>query len=366
MGRFTSPHLYSYFERITINEYEIEPSILMDYLYNVKNHAKSLEDEGHEYPTEFEILTAIALKCFKDYKVDIAILEVGMGGIYDSTNVIESPLVSVITSIGCDHTQYLGDTLKEIAHNKAGIIKTNVPVVTGEINDDALSVIRKRATQLNARLFHANEIKIKLLKPPDLSGFTIDIKGLSINIESVKISLLGDFQLTNISVSILVLEILKNNGYKITNEIIAKTFPSLKHPGRLEIVSNNPLVIVDVAHNPQGSQALARSLETLLPNKKKVLVCGFLDDKDIQENLKPLGNKTKICIITKPKSHRSSNWHNIAFIWQQEFPHIKFIVEENIQRAVEKGFSLVGTGEYLLIAGSFYLLSEARQLFVQN
>lgn len=360
VGRFISPHIHSYRERFIINDQEIKEDILLEYLYKIEANLEKMSHQGYDRVTEFELLTAIAFQYFKDSEVDIAVLETGMGGLYDSTNVV-SPLLSIITGIDYDHQSYLGNSLEEIALNKAGIIKPGVPVVVGNMNETALQVIKDRAHIQGARVFPAFLGQVKRRGNPGIDGQVVEIKYPGWEIEKVPFSLLGDFQLHNLAVAITSLMVLKQQGYNINSEHITNALPGLKHHGRMELVSSNPPIILDVAHNPQAARALATALNSLFPNRQCIMVCGMLDDKDSVAILRELGGDCRACVITRPENQRGAHWQRVAEQWQLLYPDKEVWVEEDIEKAVKTGISLLRADEYLLVAGSFYILDRARR-----
>lgn len=360
VGRFTSPHLHSYRERITIDNQTIDAESMQQGLNHVEELVTTMLAEGYDRPTEFEVLTALAFWYFKVQKVKIAVMEVGMGGLYDSTNVI-IPLVSIITSIDVDHINFLGPTLKDIALNKAGIIKNGVPVVAGPMDETCLAVIRQKAAALDAKLYISDTAAVSRSSAPAVSGQMLNINTDWLHLEKINFTLSGDYQLTNLSTALTALGIMQKNGYRIAPEHVQKALTSLKMPGRLEIVSRKPLVIIDVAHNPQGAKALNDSLKALLPGRQRVLVCGVLDDKDAVGILKNLGEKTRKIIITRPEGIRGRNWRRLKNIWQNIFPDKPCCSEENIGEAVKLGCRQLNEGEYLLVTGSFYVINQARR-----
>ena len=366
VGRFISPHLHSYFERISIEGESVPAPRFLAYLERIESLVQIMMREGYSRPTEFEVLTAVAFQYFADEKVDLAIMEVGMGGSYDSTNVMV-PLVSVITGIDYDHTQYLGNTLQEIAENKAGIIKAKVPVVIGAMADEARVVIYEKARELQAPIFESSRTRIySYPESVSLEGRLVDIESETLACIKQPYSLLGEYQLQNLATAIAVLEMLKKAGYSVDNEHLSPTLAQLAIPGRLEILQRDPLVVADVAHNPQGSRALANSLHMLLPRQKKVMVCGILDDKDIQHMLEPLLEATRLCIFTRPESPRAVHWKHAASMLGEVRPEQPCLLVEKIDHAVRRGLEELENEEFLLITGSFYLLDRARRFFLPS
>lgn len=362
VGRFISPHVHSYRERFTINGVEIEPLTLKRYIDEVEEKIENMTREGFPHPTEFEVLTAIAFQYFKDEGVDVGVIEVGMGGLYDSTNVI-TPLVSIITSIGLDHVEFLGGTIAEVAYNKAGIIKNGVPVVVGKLPPEAFKVVLEVAGEKAAPIYDSSLTWVER-EAQDIYGQKVTIDYGGYELKGVDFSLLGDYQLDNLATAYTALMVLKQQGLRISDEDVRTALASLKIPGRLEIVREEPLVIIDVAHNPHGAEALVKSLAALLPERKKVLVCGMVDDKDAYETLKFLGQNTSKCVITRPEGPRGKGWQRAADVLYSLYPELKVYQIEDITKAVEKGLELLSPGEYLLITGSFYVINQARRVFV--
>jgi dihydrofolate synthase/folylpolyglutamate synthase len=363
IGRFTSPHINSYLERITINGKKIDEKICWNYLEDIKTKIDLMLKEGFDHPTEFEVLTAIAFKYFKDCNVDLAVLEVGLGGIYDSTNVVK-PLVSIITSIDYDHMEYLGSTIEDIAANKAGIIKRNIPVIVGPMDNRALKIVREKAHLCDSPVYFNSQVQIIKKREHDLTGQLIDIIYPGGTLEEVLYSLLGEFQLNNLSVVLVAIQILQEKGYKINADAIRESLAYLNNPGRMEIVSKNPLVIIDSGHNPHAVKAVTQTLNSLFYDRKRVLIIGILDDKDIDGMLEILGSKTRACVVTKPYSLRAENWLNIKKAWENLYPDKEVLAVEHIKRAVSIGLEMVRGDEYILITGSFYITNRARKYFI--
>lgn len=362
VGRFTSPHIHSYLERFNIDGKTITALELKKYIDEIEQVIKREFADNVDRPTEFEVLTAIAFKWFKDNEVDIVLLEVGMGGIYDSTNVI-TPEISIITSIDLDHTQFLGNTIAEIAQNKAGIIKREIPIIIGELPQEAYAVIEKIANDNKAPLYKADKNIIVRADNKGLLGYELDIKMGENILKNIFFSLPGDYQLANLATALTAIKILKEKGYLIKDDIINQTLSTLKMPGRLEVISKDPLVILDVAHNAEGARAVNKALQKLLLDKPKVLLCGIVDDKDAYTVLKYLGQNTVRCIIARPEGRRGENWLRLLPVWQELFPEILVHTIEDINEAVNYSLEQLNDEEYLLICGSFYIIDKARRVF---
>lgn len=312
-------------------------------------------------PTEFEILTAAALIYFKQKKVDIAVIEAGMGGVIDSTNVI-TPLVSAITNVRVEHTSYLGTSIREIARNKAGIAKKGVPLICGDSDLVVLDILQEEASRRGAPVLEAGqEVYLERVKNHGLEGFTLDFTTSELAACSVRLSLAGSFQLQNLKTSLAILNQLKKAGWAIESEHIGSGLGKVSWPGRLEKVSDCPEVIIDGAHNPHAARALSQALGEIYPGRHRIMVIGLLDDKEAGDIFPFLADNTRACIVTQPNIKRGRDWRIRAEQARKFFPVVCPI--EQVKDAVECALSMVEKDEYVLITGSFYLLDQARIMF---
>ncbi|MCD7778409.1 MAG: bifunctional folylpolyglutamate synthase/dihydrofolate synthase, partial [Clostridiales bacterium] len=269
-GRYISPSVTSYFEKYQINgEYITEEEYL-----SLAEYILKLCREKKLSPTVFELETVLGFLWFKKKGCDIVVLETGLGGELDATNIINTTLLSVITSIGLDHRNILGDSLREIAAAKAGIIKEGVPVCTAE-KGEVLDVIKKKAEEKNSPLYTADSDKA-LVKSRTLKGTVFDFE----EHKNIKISLLGSYQIKNAALALKSLDVLRGLGYDISCEQIAEGMKKTKWQGRMEVISEKPLFICDGCHNPQGAKAARESMEGLFGDKKLIIIFGVLKDKD--------------------------------------------------------------------------------------
>lgn len=357
VGLFTSPHLHSYTERIRINGKDIEKEDIGHLISEMRIHLDAMIQEGIEHPTEFEVTTALALLYFARQKVDIAIIEVGLGGAIDSTNVID-PRISIITNIGMDHMDYLGPRIVDIARVKSGIIKRKRDVITAADDPEALEVIREKAKEEKANLWeYDQDIFTESLSQTE-EGQVFSCRIQDNRFSNLKITLRGKHQLINASLAVAA-AVKFGVGESVIKEGLAKAL----WPCRLETVSRNPLVVIDAAHNHHGIKVLVQALKEYWPHRKKVLMLGMLADKErekVAEEIAPLAEKV---VITKPNSPRAGQWEQVA-----EFvkPYVsEVIVEENISQAVDRALALTEQGEMLIITGSIYMVSEARAHLLQ-
>ncbi len=271
VGLYTSPYILRFNERMKINGYDIPD----DTLAQLTEEVKPIADQMTDKPTEFELITAIAFLYFAREKADVVVLECGMGGRLDSTNIIEAPLLSVITGISLDHTAFLGDTVEKIAHEKAGIIKHGSPVLFGGKSESAKNIIEKKAKENCSSLFTPDHGKLNITSS-ELSGTVLDYKAY----RNIQIPLLGQYQPFNTALVLEACEILKPIFPSITDSTIKSGLKKVRWPARFEILTNKPLVIFDGAHNPEGIKSAVESVKAYLGSEKVIVMSGVLKDKD--------------------------------------------------------------------------------------
>ncbi|MCD8054536.1 MAG: bifunctional folylpolyglutamate synthase/dihydrofolate synthase [Lachnospiraceae bacterium] len=279
VGLYTSPFIHRFNERMQVNGESIGDEELAELTEMIRPLAESMEDA----PTEFELITALAMEYFRRHACEIVVLEVGLGGELDSTNVISVPEVAVITSIGLDHTAVLGNTLAEIASAKAGIIKEGGDVVSYGKNPEADAVIGTVCREKKARLHRPDYDSLRPVCR-ELTGQTFDYGTL----QGLRIPLLGLYQLDNAAVALTALDVLREKGWKITEEDMREGLAATRWTGRLELLSEHPAVIVDGSHNPPGIRATAESLRTYFGNHKIIFLVGVMADKDVDTILSTL------------------------------------------------------------------------------
>ena len=342
VGKFISPYVHSFTERIQINNTEISQSDLAKFTTVV---AEAIE-KYNLTPTEFEVVTAIGLAYFEAQKCDFVALEVGMGGRFDATNVIPAPEVSVITSISIDHTQYLGNTISEIAFEKCGIIKTGSRVVSYPDNHvNAFEVIKNTTLDKNVPLVVPDKNAIEIL--------SMDIYGTEFiyNGEKYHINMLGGHQVYN---AVTAIEAVKLLG--IEEEYIKKGLSSTKFRGRLDVIAKKPLIIEDGAHNISGITELKKAIQTYFKGKKIILVMAMLKDKEYQECIETISSVADVLIATEPDNPRKATAQEI------EEAAKKFIkstyAEPDVNRAIKLAKGLCTDDDVICVCGSLYLLGE--------
>jgi dihydrofolate synthase/folylpolyglutamate synthase len=303
---YTSPHLIRFNERIRVSGEPIPDEDLIRLLDDVER-ADQIQSAapGGRIGTFFELTTAVAMKWFLEQQVQLAVLETGMGGRLDSTNVVV-PLLSVITAIGLEHTAFLGDTLEKVAAEKAGIIKPGRPVVVGKQKPAAAKVIVEKARAAGAPLLNADErVSVKRLSQ-NLDGQVLSIETADGAWAPFRLPLLGDFQLGNCALAITALEWMRDSlGLPLTQEVIRAGLEKTRWPGRCQVVSRDPLFMVDVAHNPDAAAALAAFLKKFRGDRPVALICGMLADKDAEGFFRLLRPVVDACVLVPLDSERS-------------------------------------------------------------
>lgn len=356
-GLYTSPFLEVFNERIEFNGAYISDEDLEIYTEKVLAKAKEMVAEGLESPTEFEIVTAIAFLYFAEKQADYVVLEVGLGGTGDSTNVVKKPLACIIASISLDHTDRLGNTIEAIAREKAGIIKEGCPVISSTDNETAKAVIKARAEELHADFYDTSKAEQNILKE-ELDGTTFGVNILDKDYE-IKIGMLGRHQMQNATAALAALTLLQREGkIQLTDEAMLAGFAKAKQIGRFEIMETEPYVILDGAHNPDGSRVLKQAMEKHFAGKKILMVTGILADKDIDEVFENFTDITKDFVVTEPNNPRKMHAEELAA--QISAKGGNCIIKAEPAEAVNYARSQNGEYDVILFTGSLYLIGEIR------
>jgi dihydrofolate synthase/folylpolyglutamate synthase len=359
VGMYISPYLVNFGERIQVNGKYISRKELVDYFVKVKKQADYLEKKGIQI-TYFEFVTAMAFLYFRDKKVDFAVIEVGMGGRLDATNVIK-PMVSVITNIGLEHTDYLGSTKIQIAGEKAGIIKENSILVTAEQDPKIKKIFRTVCIKRNTKYLSVMDNYSFYDYSIDLDWQQFKVRGKVENY-AMKIGLLGKHQIINAMTVIAVIEELILLGIVIRKKDILKGLEKAKWPGRLEIVNKNPLVILDCAHNPHGMQTLVDFLKELR-YARMILVLGISSDKDIPEIVKMIVPFSDKLIITQAKYRGAEP----KILEKEARKYAKGIVAiKDVRKAVKEALKSAKKGDVVIVTGSIFTVSEARMIWYSS
>ncbi|MBE0426260.1 MAG: bifunctional folylpolyglutamate synthase/dihydrofolate synthase [Nitrospirae bacterium] len=414
VGLFTSPHLINFTERIKVNGEEISGHEVINLTDEIKDITTKI---GDFYPTFFEVVTAMAMLYFKRKNIDIAVIEVGMGGRLDATNII-MPEVSVITNISFDHKEFLGRSLKEIANEKAGIIKKGIPVLVSSQDPEAMDVIKRKAEEKDAELYIYGRNFFTALKKEDLSGISFDYRDNDSMLNDLELPLIGLHQMENASVAIKTVKIISNKinskfspsptppikggeSQGVTVEVgehtpaplsrgdlpsplagegkgegdnkplnpnwshfIRNGLKNVKWPGRLEIIEGQPLILIDGAHNPAASEAISISIKKVFMDKFKkiIIVLGIMSDKDIKGVMEPLLTVASEIILTSPAYSRAATPEKLAGIAESMgFFNIKIVptVKDALGKAKE---AALNDSSLIVITGSFYTIGEAKEV----
>ena len=303
-GRYVSPASFSYEERFRINEENISKKDLCFYIEKIKNVAEEMVKDGLSHPTMFEIETALSFLYFLDKKVDVVLLETGMGGRLDATNVVKKPIATVIASIGMDHMQFLGDTLEKIASEKAGIIKEGCPVISYDNTKEVNEVIKNKAKQMHAKVTFVNSAGIRVLQE-SLNGESFSYRSSDGRwYEKIEIPLLGRHQINNAALALETLNVIKNY-YCISDFQTEDGMRKTIWRGRIEILEREPMVICDGAHNPDGAKSLLSFLQNNFTNQRLIYIMGVLSDKDYEQMVQILAPSADKIYTVAPDNPRA-------------------------------------------------------------
>ncbi len=363
VGLYTSPHLVDFTERMKINFQSISEEKICELLERIKPYIKEVDHtSGYNHPTFFEVITTMAFLYFFEEKVDFLVLEVGLGGRLDATNVCE-PLISVITHIDYDHMDKLGNSIKEIAREKGGIIKSGGIVITSNQYDEAYDEIKKITCEKNSLIFGINkEINYKIIKS-DVKGNIFNLKGIYNDYKNLYIPLLGKYQVDNAATAVITIEALRIRGLNISKRAIPEGLEKVKWEGRLEIIQYDPLLILDGAHNPNGVKKVRQALEEVFSYHRLILVLAIFSDKDYKKMIRIISPIADLIITTKAKNPRATPPQIIAQEAAQYISQDRIIVTENIPQAIKCALSNSHKDDLMCITGSLYTVGEAKRCF---
>ena len=352
-GLFISPFITDFCERIQINSTPIPHEKLSELTEYVFTFVEKLNKEDIII-TEFEFVTAVCFEYFKREKVDLAVLETGLGGLLDCTNVINKTLCSVITSISLDHTDILGETIEEIAEQKCGIIKDTCPVVSSEQVESAARVIKNSAIRHNSPLLFSTDIKVNTISE-SIDGTTLEFNGMNL-----ELSLIGEHQIKNARTALAALAVLtKDADIKISKDAMAEGFKNAVNPARFEVLSKEPLIILDGAHNADGMLAFAKAVKKYTGGKKRVLLMGMLGDKDSLTSSQYIEGLFDSAFTVPVSNPRTRSSEDMAEILRKHIENVTVCKTpfEGFDKAFEKAKK---ENAALVICGSLYLAGEIR------
>lgn len=361
VGFFNSPYLESMEESIRINNVNIKEEDLVSLFKEIRPFVKKVVEDGYGHPTEFEVLTCIMFLYLYRQKVDFGIIEVGLGGRMDSTNVIK-PIISVITSISMDHINILGNSIKEIAYQKAGIIKKNINIVSAPQNEEVIEVIKTQAHKLNSKL-ELISIKdgkfIELLNQEKLFQRCL-ISGKNKNYD-LMLPLLGEHQIVNLTLGIRVIEVLEDLGYiKIEENKLFEGVKNVSWNGRLEIIDEDPKFIIDAAHNVEGMKYLRKNIEKYFLYNNIYFILGILKDKEVEKMVEIISDLPKEIYLVTPNSNRALNSEELKKIVKKY--NKTCISFDNYDEAINYAKDKAEKNDLIISAGSIYMIGEIRKL----
>ena len=356
VGLYTSPHLVGFTERIKVNGKEITEKEVAELARWMKGRIEAAKITSPF--TFFDFTTAMALAYFGQKMVELAVLEVGLGGRLDSTNVVD-PLLSVITNIAKDHEEILGRGLLRIASEKAGIIKKGRPLITAATQPQVLRLLSQTCREQGSPYFEVG----KEFRSVRAGESDFHYEGLRRKLWGIHLNLRGAHQIVNATTALGTMEVLEELGYTVSTEAMVEGLGNVDWPGRLEIVSPSPRVVLDGAHNPAGAKALRTSLEEDFRYRRLILLVGIMKDKDFGTMLRTLAPLADRVILSKPKTARAAS---PASLNDAVGGGGKSEVVEDLQEAIRKGLSMTGPEDLLCITGSLYTVGEARAYFLSK
>lgn len=360
VGIYTSPYLQRFSERMECDGQEISQEELIQCTEIVLAQIEMMLAEGSDTPTEFELITAIAFVYFARQQVEILVLEVGLGGGGDSTNVVKNPLIAIITSISFDHMDYLGNTLTQIAEQKAGIIKPGVPVVFHVEDGPAAEMITKTAKQNNSEIYPVYSILPRQVRKT-MTGYTFDVTIEGESYEHLSLSMIGMHQVANAICALTTLEVLRKQGsLQLDNKNIYSGMKKARHSGRFEVMSEKPCVIIDGAHNEAGAASLQKTLQENFPGQKILMVIGVLADKKADRLIETFGLIAETFIATEPDNPRKLGAEELCR--QVEASGKKCTAVAEPEEALRFALESSKEGEIIVFAGSLYLIGKIREL----
>ena len=347
-GLFTSPYVKTFNERMAINK----EMISNDELVALVEKIKPVVDKMIDKPTEFELITAIAFEYFAKNKCDYVVLECGLGGRLDSTNIVDTSVLSVITGIAIDHASILGDTIDKIAFEKAGIIKSDVPCIWGGENNDAEIVISNRAQEMGAPFYKVDH-SLTQIKQLTLDGTIIDFGAH----KDIFIPLLGEYQPFNASNVLCAIDVLRQNGVEISDNAIKEGLSCVVWHARFEILSKAPIIIADGAHNPEGVLSAVESVKKYFNDQKLIAITGVMADKDYQYIARQIAGISSEVLCITPDNPRALNASEYAEVFNSI--GVKATPCESIENAVSRAIAIAqGEDRAIICLGSLYMYSE--------
>ncbi len=356
-GLYTSPYVIDFRERIQLGMQMISSEDLVSCTLKVRSAVEQLNSEGVKI-TEFEAVTAAAFLYYYEKNCDFVVLETGLGGRFDATNIIDTPLCSVITSVSLDHTGVLGDTLAKIAFEKSGIIKNGCPVITCDTQpEEVLCVIKEQADKMNSPVVIRSADKLFSVTDEGITGTDVLCEE-----GSVHIPFIGRHQLDNMALVTGAVDIIRKNGYEISDEAVREGIAAARIPARVEVISENPLVILDGSHNDGSTAALGDILKRHLEGKRIVAVMGMMADKDCRSSLANVVPCFSKVFTVKPSNPRSMEADKLAEIVKKL--NVMCVPCADPEEGIERAYSEIDGYDLMIVCGSLYLAGDVREKLI--
>ena len=363
VGTFTSPYFEVFNERISLNGKPIDNEEILSLTNVIQPLALELESTELGPPSEFEIITAMAFYYFGTHEeIDVVLFETGLGGRLDSTNVI-NPILSIITNIGYDHMNLLGETLPKIAYEKAGIIKKNIPLITSVEQSEALKVIIDTATTLQAEMYRIEKEYKIVNQHPVSDGEIFSLRTPFQSFDNLKITMKGEHQVKNAALAVMAINYLqKQSSFDLTDSHIKEGLLHARWIGRFEQLCDDPIIIIDGAHNPEGINSLVKTLSSRYSTKKIQIIFSALRDKKLTDMLTPLESVADSITFTSfdfPRVFTAKELYEMSTIHNKSY-------DENWKSCIDTSLLKISEDEILIVTGSLYFLSEVRPYIVNN
>jgi dihydrofolate synthase/folylpolyglutamate synthase len=359
VGCYTSPHLHTYRERITVDGEMISEQEFAATLEAIK---PALEKTKRRFGdlTEFEILTAMAIQYFAEVGVDVAVFEVGLGGRWDATSVVR-PKVAVITGISLDHTDRLGETVEEIAWDKAHIIKEGCVAVLGNMPDGALKTVLERCESIGADVLQrSKDFEVRDAQIIKNEGSQFSVNGIYASYEDIELQVFGDYQVNNFATALAACEAF--SGMAIASDVLEQAAKTVKCPGRFELISRNPTIILDGAHNPEGMRMVAEGLPKAFSYNNLHFVLAISSDKDIEQMIDILMASGATLVLSTNSSYRSASVETLADVAIRSGN--SYSIEPDLRNAIERAVSIAAADDLVCITGSLYTVADARSVLL--
>jgi dihydrofolate synthase/folylpolyglutamate synthase len=363
VGLYTKPHLVDYRERFRIDGSWIEIPVLTDLVDRIRPHVEAMELQADGPPSYFEASVALAFLYFAQANVDLAIIEVGLGGRLDPTNIAE-PVLSVLTPVSYDHMDVLGPTLAAIAREKAGIVRTGSAVASAPQPPEALAAIIDVCTRLRAKLWLVDELMSWRPVQGTLHDQTFELRGPWRDYGALSVPLVGTHQITNAATAVAAAEILNEQGFPLTVEAIRNGLASVRWPARVEVLQERPYVVADVAHNPASIGALRDTLEQLFPGHRIILVFGMVATHDHRASTSLLAPLADVLIATTPHHIKPLPGRILAQEAARYVKHVE-VIDDRLA-ALHRALALAGPDDVVVVTGSFFLVGDLREAFLKQ